>query len=135
MLNIAVMTGRLVADPELRHTSGDTPVTTFRIAVRRDFAKKGEEPATDFFDVVAWRSTAEFVCDYFRKGSPIQVVGRMENREWTDKNGQPRVTAELVADRAYFGESKGKAANDDADPYSVAAVVGISTPPDFDPFS
>ena len=122
MLNFAIMTGRLVADPELRHTNNETPVASLRIAVGRDFAKKGEDSATDFFDVVAWRKTAEFVCSYFKKGSLITVVGRMENREWTDKAGQNRISTELVADRAYFGESKRKDSSEHADPFDYGII-------------
>jgi single-strand DNA-binding protein len=126
------MTGRVVEAPELRHTNSNTPVTSFRIAVPRDYAKKDEEKETDFFDVVAWRSTAEFVCKYFGKGALIQIVGRLENRKWTDKHEQSRVSAELIADKIYFGDSKGK--NDGTggfDPFEGDA----SKPPDnFDPF-
>ena len=118
MLNQIVMTGRLVENPELRRTNtSDTPVTKFRIAVRRDYAKKDDENATDFFDVVAWRATAEFVCNYFKKGSLIQLVGSIENRKWTDKHDQARVTTEIVADKVYFGESKAKNGGDDFDPF------------------
>jgi len=136
------MTGRLVDDPELRYTKSNTPVTSFRIAVRRDFVKKGEDDATDFIDVVAWRDTAEFVCNYFRKGSLIQVVGRIENRKWTDKYEQARVTTELVAEKVYFGDSKGKeGATADIDPFNSAGVGSRTsvhtipgTTPEFDPF-
>jgi single-strand DNA-binding protein len=131
------MTGRLVVDPELRHTGNETPVTSFRIAVRRDFAQKGNDNATDFFNVVAWRATAEFVCNYFKKGSMIQVVGHMENREWEDKQGQARVTAELVADKVYFGEGKGKDTGEDAGkdsgPFGAAGANDYTQ--DVDPFA
>ena len=125
MLNLTVMTGRLVEDPELRYTNNETPVTTFRIAVRRDYAKKGDDDSADFFDVVAWRQTAEFVCKYFKKGSLIQVAGRFENRKWKDKFDQNRVTSQLIADNVYFGEGKSKADPDsDIDPFQGDAVVG-----------
>ncbi len=105
MLNRAVMMGRLCADPELRHTQSQIPVCSFRIAVDRDYTKD-KEKETDFFDVVAWRATAEFISKYFSKGRMIVVDGRMQTRPWTDKEGNKRVTTELVADNAYFGDSK-----------------------------
>jgi len=139
------MTGRLVDTPELRYTNNnETTVTTCRIAVRRDFVKKGDENTTDFFDVVAWRATAEFICKYMKKGSMVQVVGHLENRKWTDKHEQARVTAELIADKVYFGESKSKDGNDgDIDPFDVSGNTVSATgthdvsklPPGFDPFS
>ena len=146
MLNLTVMTGRLAEDPELRHTPNDTPVCTFRIAVRRDYAKKGGGEDTDFFDVVAWRHNAEFVCKYFTKGSLIQVSGRIENRRWEDKYEQPRVTAELIADKVYFGESKGnEGGGADIRPFAKSAEKGATDglaanpasifPPGFDPFA
>ena len=136
MLNVTIMTGRLVEDPELRRTNSDIPVSSFRIAVRRDYTKKGEDAATDFFDVVAWRSTAEFICKYFQKGSLIQVAGRIENRTWEDKHGQARVTAEIIADKVYFGDSKGKdGAVPDIDPFDDGASSMARVPPaEFDPF-
>ena len=136
MLNITIMTGRLVGAPELRNTNSRIPVTSFRIAVRRDYAKKDGDDDTDFFDVVAWRATAEFVCKYFSKGSLITVVGRMENRSWTDKHGQNRVTAELIADNVYFGDSKGRTDGaGDIDPFGVDALnTEGGAPPEFDPF-
>jgi single-strand DNA-binding protein len=144
MLNITAMTGRLVETPELRHTKGEEiSVTSFRIAVKRDFARK-DDADTDFFDVVAWRSTAEFICKYFKKGSLIQLYGRLQNRAWIDKYEQNRVTAELVVERAYFGDSKDKddtgGGNEDFGPLDDSvqdAPAGggsdVSTPI-FDPF-
>ena len=143
MLNVTIMTGRLVESPELRHTSNGTPVTTVRIAVRRDYVKKDGNDATDFFDVVAWRTTAEFVSNYFNKGSLIQVVGRLENRNWTDKHNQPRITAEIIADKVYFGEGRGKdPAGGDIDPFEDGTATGSTGatyaapgyPQGFDPF-
>lgn len=115
-------------------------MTSFRIAVRRDYAKKDDENATDFFDVNAWRATAEFVCKYFKKGSLIQVVGHIENRRWTDKYEQTRISTEIIADKVYFGDSKGKDENTGAfDPFegeagSSGADVS-SIPSGFDPFA
>jgi len=141
MLNLTVMTGRLANDPELRYTPNETPVTNFSIAVRRDYAKKGEEAATDFFDVAAFRYTAEFIYNYFKKGSMIQIFGHFENRKWTDKHDQNRVSIELVAEKAYFGEGKRKEAESgDSLPFDGNADRGsafLPLPgelPDFDPF-
>lgn len=105
MLNHAVMMGRLCADPELKHTQNGVAVCSIRIAVERDYGKK-DERETDFFDVVAWRGTAEFICSYFTKGRMIVAEGRMQTRPWTDRDGNKRIAIELVADNAYFGDSK-----------------------------
>lgn len=104
MLNHIVLMGRLVRDPELRYTQSQVPVASMRIAVDRDFGR-GEEKQTDFIDVVAWRHTAEFVNKYFHKGSMMVVSGRLQMREWTDKDNNRRVSAEVVADNVYFGDS------------------------------
>ena len=136
MLNRIVIMGRLTRDPELRHTQTGTPVASFSLAVDRDFKDKttGEkatefidivawrqtaefvsrfftsresgEKATDFIDVVAWRQTAEFVCQYFTKGRMAVVEGRLQIRDWKDKDGNNRRSAEVVADNIYFGDSK-----------------------------
>lgn len=104
MLNHIVLMGRLTRDPELRYTSSQLPVTTFRIAVERDYSR-GEERQTDFIDVVAWRHNAEFVRQYFQKGSMIVASGRLQMREWQDRDGSRRISAEVVAESVYFGES------------------------------
>jgi len=107
MLNHITIMGRLTRDPELRYTQSNTPVATFRVAVDRDYTPRdGGERQTDFIDCVAWRSTGEFVSKYFQKGSMAVVSGRLQMREWTDKEGNRRTTAEVVADNVYFGESK-----------------------------
>lgn len=107
MLNHIVIMGRLARDPELRHTQNGTPVATFRLAVDRDFKDKNTgERVTDWIDVVAWRGTGEFVSRYFSKGRMAVVEGRLQMREWTDKDNNRRVTAEVVADSVYFGDSK-----------------------------
>ena len=105
MLNHIVIMGRLTRDPELRYTQSQIPVASFRVAVDRDFGR-GEERQTDFIDCVAWRSTGEFVSKYFQKGSMAVVSGRLQMRDWTDKDGNKRTSAEVVADTVYFGESK-----------------------------
>ena len=105
MLNHIVIMGRLTRDPELRYTQSQLPVATFRVAVDRDFGR-GEEKQTDFIDCVAWRSTGEFVSKYFQKGSMAIVSGRLQMRDWTDKEGNKRTAYEVVADNVYFAESK-----------------------------
>ena len=107
MLNHIVIMGRLTRDPELRRTGSGIAVASFTVAVDRDFSgRDGGEKETDFIDCVAWRSTGEFVSKYFNKGSMIVVSGRLQIRSWTDKEGNKRRTAEIVADNCYFGESK-----------------------------
>ncbi len=107
MLNHIDLMGRLTRDPELRYTSSQTPVASFTLAVDRDFADRNTgERQTDFIDCVAWRSTAEFVSKYFQKGSMAAVSGRLQIRDWTDREGGKRRSAEVVADNVYFGESK-----------------------------
>ena len=107
MLNHIVIMGRLTRNPELRHTQSGTAVSSFALAVDRDFKdKQTGERATDFIDVVAWRTTGEFVSKYFSKGRMAVVEGRLQIRDWTDKEGNKRRSAEVVADNVYFGDSK-----------------------------
>ena len=107
MLNHITIMGRLTRDPELRRTGNGTAVASFCLAVDRDFAPKdGGERETDFIDCVAWRQTGEFVSKYFTKGRMAVVSGRLQIRSWTDKDGNKRRTAEVVADNVYFGDSK-----------------------------
>ena len=107
MLNHITIMGRLTRDPELRRTGSGIAVASFTVAVDRDFGgRDGGEKETDFIDCVAWRQTGEFVSKYFTKGSMIVVSGRLQIRNWTDKDGNKRRTAEVVADNCYFGESK-----------------------------
>ena len=107
MLNHITIMGRLTRDPELRRTGSGIAVASFTVAVDRDFGgRDGGERETDFIDCVAWRNTGEFVSKYFTKGSMIVVSGRLQIRSWTDKDGNKRRTAEVVADNVYFGESR-----------------------------
>ena len=106
MLNRIILMGRLTRDPELRRTSSGTAVTSFSLAVDRDFKSQSGEKETDFIDIVAWRNTAEFVSKYFTKGRMAVVEGRLQIRDWTDKDGNKRRSAEIVADSVYFGDSK-----------------------------
>ena len=107
MLNHIVIMGRLTRDPELRRTGSGIAVASFSVAVERDIAnKESGERETDFIDCTAWRSTGEFVSKYFQKGSMIVVSGRLQVRSWTDKEGNKRRNAEIVADNVYFGSSR-----------------------------
>ena len=122
MLNHIVIMGRLTRDPELRRTGTGVAVASFSVAVDRDFAgRESGERETDFIDCVAWRNTGEFVSKYFTKGSMIVVSGRLQIRGWTDKEGNKRRTAEVVADNVYFGESK---RNSDGGSYSNGNSYG-----------
>lgn len=125
MLNRITITGRLTYDPELRKTPNDISVTNFSIANQRDYKNSDGERETDFFDVIAWRANAEFVTQYFRKGSLITVDGRLETRRYVDKNGNNRVVVEIKADNTYFGESK----NDGSKAF--AQTGGTDFVPDF----
>ena len=107
MLNVCTIMGRMVRDPELRRTNSGVAVTSFTLAVDRDFSgKDGGEKETDFIDCTAWRGTGEFVSKYFPKGSMAIVSGRLQIRNWTDKDGNKRRSAEIVAENVYFGEAK-----------------------------
>ena len=120
MLNHITIMGRLVRDPELRRTGSGVAVASFRVAVDRDFvSKEGGERKADFIDCVAWRQTGEFISKYFTKGRMIVVDGRLEMRDWTDKDGNKRTSAEVVVANAYFGDSKREG---DGGSYSAAPV-------------
>lgn len=106
MLNRIIVMGRMTRDPELRRTNSGTAVASFTAAVDRDFKSQSGEKETDFIDVVAWRNTAEFASKYFSKGRMAVVEGRLQIRDWTDKDGNKRRSAEIVADSVYFGDSK-----------------------------
>lgn len=103
MYQCSVMLGRLVADPQLSMTKSEIHVTRFRIAVDRPYKAKDGSPLADFFDVIAWRSLADFVCKHFRKGKPILVQGRMETRSYTTQEGEKKYVTELIAEHAAFG--------------------------------
>ena len=108
MLNHIVLMGRLTRDPELRRTGSGIPVATFTLAVDRDFSNNREtgEKETDFIDIVVWRNTAEFVSKYFTKGRMAVISGRLQIRNWNDKDGNKRRSAEVVADNVYFGDRR-----------------------------
>lgn len=134
MLNVVVLTGRLVADPELKTTQSGNSVCTFRVAVDRSYAPQGEERKADFITVTAWRKTAEFVSKYFQKGSMISVQGRLETRQYQDKNGNNRTATEVLA--AEVGFCGPKAADKPAvrdfdqqtESYTSEAKASYSTP-------
>ena len=111
-LNKIFLQGRLTRDPELRRTGSGTAVTSFSLACDRDFKSQSGEKETDFIEVVAWKNTAEFVSKYFSKGRMAVVEGRLQIRDWTDKAGNKRTTAEVVADNVYFADSKRSESND-----------------------
>ena len=112
MLNKIILMGRLAREPELKRTTSGTEVTSFSLAVDRDFKSHSGEKETDWIDCVAWRGTAETVCKYFTKGRMMIVVGRLQIRDWADKDGGKRRSAEVVADNVYFADSKRSESND-----------------------
>ena len=125
MLNHITLMGRLTRDPELRHTQSGIPVSSFTLACQRDYKAANEEkPTTDFIDIVAWRNTAEFVSKYFSKGRMAVVDGRLQLRDWTDRDGNNRRTAEVLASSVNFGDSKPQPQQ--AQPAYASAPVGAS---------
>lgn len=131
MLNRIIVMGRLTHEPELRRTQSGTAVCSFSIACDRDYGKD-EEKKTDFLDVVAWRERAEFVAKYFGKGRMIIVEGSLQNRDWTDKNGVKRRSAEIIAAGVYFGDSKPRQ-DDGSAAQTGSAFGGFEIPAGFDP--
>ena len=122
MLNHITLMGRLTRDPELRYTQTGTPVASFSLAVDRDFGSRdGGDRQTDFIDIVAWRQTAEFVSKYFAKGRMAVVSGRLQIRDWQDRDGNKRRSAEVVAENVYFGDTKRDNAGDSAPAYGRQA--------------
>ena len=121
MLNVIVVMGRLVRDPELRRTNSGTAVTSFTLAVDRDFKGQDGERETAFIDVVAWKATAEMAAKFFTKGRMAAVKGRLQLRDWTDKNGVKRRTAEIIADTVFFADRRPDA----------AARSGVDVPGEF----
>ena len=122
-LNRIDIMGRLVRDPELRQTNGGKPVASFTLAVDRDRKNQSGEKETDFIDVVAWNATAEFVSKYFSKGRLAVVSGRLQMRKWQDKDGNNRISAEIVADSVYFGDSKPNSESTFTQPQSDPSMV------------
>ena len=116
MLNKIVLMGRLTRDPELRRTQSGTAVASFTLAVDRDYKPQDGERETDFIDIVAWRGTGEFVSKYFSKGRMAVVEGRLQVRDWKDKDGAKRRSTEVIADNVYFGDSKRSESDTPAEP-------------------
>ena len=130
MLNRIILMGRLTRDPALRHTQTGTAVASFSLAVDRDFRNRDSgEKGVDFIDVVAWRNTAEFVSKYFTKGRMAVVEGRLQIRDWTDREGGKRRSAEVVADNIYFGDSKRDGETGGASFSRPAAPADYGMPP------
>lgn len=128
MLNHITLMGRLTRDPELRYTQSQIAVASFSLAVERDFKAQNGEKATDFFDIVAWRNTAEFVNNYFSKGRMMIVAGRLQTRKWQDRDGNNRVAVEVVAESCYFGDSKKDNGGDAYSGGSYGGAPGGSQP-------
>ena len=146
MLNHIVLMGRLTKDPELRHTASGIAVASFSLAVDRDYKAQDGQRETDFIDIVAWRNTAEYVSKYFTKGRMAVVSGRLQIRSWTDKEGNKRRSAEVVADNVYFGDSKRDGAatggyseygsyGSSAGSYAAPAATGFTAPAPTNDFS
>lgn len=135
MINSVVLMGHLTADPELKTTPNGTSVTSFSLAVERNYAPKGQERETDFINVVAWRQTAEFICRYFGKGQMIAVEGSIQTRKYQDKKGNNRVSVEVVANQVSFCGSKnegGTRQQEPADPLDVDIGDDFEDLPDDD---
>ncbi len=127
-MNTICLLGRLVADPELRHTQNQVPVTSFTLAVDRTYQPKGQERQADFINIVAWRQTAEFVTRYFHKGQRMALTGSLQSRRYTDREGNNRTAYEVVADNVFFAESKPQ--NNSYGNYQAPApTMGPENPP------
>ena len=130
-LNKVILIGHMTADPELKQTPSGVSVCSFSIGVTRKYATKGEQQQTDFISIVAWRTVAEFIARYFRKGSAICICGSLQTRTWTDNNGNKRYATEVVADEASFVERKSESAR--TDDYQVPSFNSpISEAPKFE---
>jgi single-strand DNA-binding protein len=127
--NKVILMGRLTASPELKQTTGGTPVTSFNLAVDRRFNKE-EEKKCDFITIVAWRSTAEFICKYFTKGQAMLVCGELQTRSWEDNQGNKRYATEVVASEACFCEAKRDSEGNNAPTMQNASQNGFSYVPD-----
>ena len=133
MLNVVALMGRLVADPELRHTTSGIATCSFRIAVDRSFVRAGEERKADFIDIVVWRQTAEFVCKYFRKGNLIAVDGSIQTRNYEDKQGNKRTAFEVVASNVHFTGERSSGGGQGG--YSAPAPAPAARPVPTEPVS
>lgn len=130
MLNRVILMGRLTADPELKQTNNGNAVTSFTLAVDRNFSSKGEEKQTDFINCVAWRKTAEFISNYFSKGRMMAIEGSLQVRNYEDKNGNKRQAVEVIVDQAYFADSKNASAGSAASNACVEEFQSIDNEDD-----
>lgn len=128
MLNHVVIYGRITREPELKRTNNGVPVTSFSVACERDYKNGGGDRETDFFDVLAWRTKAEFFCNYFHKGSAVIVDGRLQTSSWEDNNGQKRRGVEIVAENIYFGDSKRSNGGDTSNTAEPMVAVAEADP-------
>lgn len=135
MLNVIAVMGRIVADPELRKTTSGVSTTTFTIACDRNFVKAGEQRQTDFFDIVAWRSSAEFASKYFRKGQLVAINGSLQTRTYDDREGKKRKVYEIVADNLHFADSKTPGGAASGIPGSAAPGVSRGIPSETESYS
>ena len=127
-LNKVILAGRLTADPELKKTTNtNTSVCRFGIAINRRFNKNAEQQQVDYFNCTAWSATAEFISNYFRKGSSICISGRIQNNTWTDQQGNKRISTDVIVEDAYFVDSRGETSSRDFTPDSVPAAPAYST--------
>jgi single-strand DNA-binding protein len=124
-MNKVILTGRLIADPELKTTPTGVEVTSFRIAVNQEYVKQGEERKADFFNIVAWRKTAAFICQYFHKGDGIDIVGKLQSRQYEANDGSNRYVVEVVVENVEFPLGKGKETNNN---YSAPAPTPQAVP-------
>lgn len=131
-MNKAILVGRLTADPELKVTPTGVSVCSFSVAVNRRFANANGERKADFINCVAWRQTAEFICNYFSKGRMIGLVGSIQTRDWTDNEGKKRYATEVVVDEAYFTESKGDSSSNGSNGAFQQRQAPQSAPQNFD---
>jgi single-strand DNA-binding protein len=127
MLNVAALNGRLTADPELRHTTGEIPVTSFTLAIDRGYVKAGAERQADFIDIVCWRQTAEFASKYFHKGQLVAVEGSIQTRSYEDKQGNKRKATEIVASKVDFAEPRRDGTGGNAGTYTAPPSSGSSS--------
>ena len=129
-LNKVILAGKLTADPELKKTTtNDTSVCSFTVAVNRRFTKAGDQPQADFINCVAWRQQAELLSRYFRKGSSVCIVGNIQNRSWTDQQGNKRYTTEVIVDELNFVDSKSEGPSRDFSPDAIPQAPAYSTAP------
>lgn len=133
-LNKVILGGRLTADPELKTTPSGVSVTTFTMAINRRYtAKDGQATESDFLNVTAWRGVAEFITKFFRKGSSICIMGSIHSRTWTDQQGQKRYATEVIAEEAYFVDSKSDGSGKTTVDYNAGVKVSVSDAPEFEP--